>query len=42
VGKSSEDRSQHVGRYRLPTIIGEGGMGRVYRAIDSRSDKQLP
>jgi hypothetical protein len=38
---SVPDLSRQLGRYKLQRMLGEGNMGKVYRAIDSRLEREI-
>ena len=35
------DVGSHIAHYQVTALIGEGGMGRVYRARDTKLDRDL-
>jgi hypothetical protein len=37
----SIDLGTHLGPYRIDTVIGKGGMGVVYRAVDTRLNRTV-
>jgi serine/threonine protein kinase len=33
--------SGQLGRYKIQSLIGKGGMGEVYRALDTKLDREV-